>query len=191
MKSPLNSLIMSAMILMTACGPSHDRAVRTIRSMEKRLFSARSVEFSKDKADSLRNLYEDFVKNFPKDSLVPSFLYRAGNVAMNIGEGPHAMELFDRLLKSYPAYPRAPLCLFFKAYIEENDLHNLEKAKEIYMQFIEKYPAHEFVPSARAAISNLGKTPDQMVKEFEAKKKADSARVADSMAVAGKHKKKK
>ena len=72
--------------------------------------------------------------------------------------------------------------MFFKAYIYENQIKNLEKAKEIYLQFIEKYPNDDFAKDAKIALQNLGKSPEQMVREFEERRKADSARIADSLA---------
>ena len=40
----------------------------------------------------------------------------------------------------------------------------------------------KFVNDARMAIANLGKTPEMLVKEFEAKRQADSLKTADSLA---------
>ena len=92
-------------------------------------------------------------------------------------------------MTKFPDNPKTPVCLFFKAYIYENLISNFDKAKETYLLFIEKYPDNEFVKDARAALMNIGKTPDQLVREFEEKKKADSLRVADSLAaVKGKKK---
>jgi outer membrane protein assembly factor BamD (BamD/ComL family) len=64
--------------------------------------------------------------------------------------------------------------VFFKGYVYENLIRNLDKAKEIYLQFIEKYPESDFADDAQMALQNLGKTPEQMIKEFEERRKADS-----------------
>jgi outer membrane protein assembly factor BamD (BamD/ComL family) len=179
-----NYLVLLLIPLMFAgCSPSRDKSVKTIGAMEKRLFSPQSTSFDKAKWDSLINLYDDFCKRFPKDSLVPGYTFNAANIAMNTGDGQKALAHFQQIIDNYPDYAKAPLCLFFKAYVYENLLHDLVKAKEIYLQFIEKYPNNEFVSAAQASIQNLGKSPEQMVKEFEAKRQADSARQADSLAI--------
>jgi hypothetical protein len=61
-------------------------------------------------------------------------------------------------------------------------MKNLDKARETYLLFIEKYPADDFTRDAKLAIQNLGKTPEMLIREFEAKQLADSLRVADSLA---------
>ena len=101
---------------------------------------------------------------------------------MNAGDGAKSMKFFDQYLNDYPDKPKASMCLFFKAFIYENINKDLDKAREIYLLFIEKYPNDNFVKDARMAINNLGKSPEDIIKEFEQRQKADSARRADSIA---------
>jgi len=162
------------LFFISACGPSRDKSVKIIRELEQRLYSSEAVSFDKEKGDSLLNLYDEFIRSHPKDSLTPGFLFKAANLAMTMNDGKKAIGFFDQYTKDYPEGPKAPLCLFFKAFIYENMVKNLEKAKETYLQFIERYPNNDFADDAQLAIQNLGKTPDQMVREFEAKQKADS-----------------
>ena len=168
-------------IFFTGCSPSRDKSVENIKNLEQILFSPQTVSLDKKKSDSLISMYEGFLKRFPHDSLAPKFAFQAGSIAMNTGDGAKALTLFDLILDKYPDYRKTPLCLFFKGFIYENLLQNLDKSREVYQEFIEKYPNDEFIPSARASIRNLGKTPDQMVREFEAKHNADSTRKADSI----------
>ena len=175
-------LFSGIMMMMSGCGPSHDKAVRQIQTMEKSLFSRDAVSFNKQKADSLIAMYETFIKKNPKDSLSPTYLFKAANIEMNSGNGPRALNMFDQYLQNYPDKPKASLCLFFKAFIYENLMKDLDKARETYLLFIEKYPSDDFAKDAKLAIVNLGKSPDMLIREFEAKKKADSSRVADSLA---------
>lgn len=192
MKNKNLTFLLVILILFAGCSPSRDKSVKNISAMEKRLFSPQSTSFDKVKWDSLISLYETFYKRFPQDSLVPGYTFNAANISMNNGNGEKALTLFQRIVDKYPQYKKAPLCLFFKGYVYENLLHDLGKAKEIYLQFIEKYPNNEFVQAAQSSIQNLGKSPEQMVKEFEERRKADSTRQADSLAnVKGKSRKQK
>jgi len=168
--------------VLSGCGPSREKSVKTIDSLEKRLFSPTTTGFDKVKADSLLAAYESFNKHFSEDSLAMKFTFKAANLAMNLGNPAKAIELFDRFMEKYPESPKAAVSMFFKAYIYENQLKNLDKAKEVYLQFIEKYPDSDFTNDARIALQNLGKSPEQMVREFEEKRKADSIRIADSLA---------
>jgi len=80
-----------------------------------------------------------------------------------------AIELFDRLMVEYPDYEKVPECLFMKAFIYDNNLQEYDKAKEVYLEFLEKYPDDEFADDARASINNLGKSLEEIIREFEEK----------------------
>ena len=177
----LLTLVLSFAVL-SGCSPSREKSVKTITSLETRLFSPTATGFDKVKADSLLSAYESFMKHFPEDSLTVKIAFKAANLCMNMGNETKAIELFDKFIEKYPDSPKAAVSMFFKAYIYENQIKDLEKAKEIYLQFIEKYPNDDFANDARIALQNLGKSPEQMVREFEEKRKADSIRVADSIA---------
>ena len=174
-------LVVIALAVLSGCGPSREKSVMNIDSLEKRLFSPVSSGFDKVKADSLLAAYESFIKRFSDDSLTMKVSFKAANLAMTMGNPARAIELFDKFIEKYPDNPKASVSMFFKAYIYENQLRNLDKAKELYLQFIEKYPDSDFSSDARIALQNLGKSPEQMVREFEEKRKADSIRVADSL----------
>jgi len=46
-------------------------------------------------------------------------------------------------------------------------LQNYDKATEIYEDFIAKYPESAFADDARISIDNMGKTPEELIQEFE------------------------
>ena len=175
-------LIMVAFFVSTGCNPPREKSLAKIRSLETRLFSPDAMSFDKVKADSLMILYADFIEDHPSDSLAPGYLFKAANLSMNSGDSKKAIELFDRYLKEYPDGINAGLSMFFKAFIYENMIRNLEKAKETYLLFIERYPENDFVKDAEMALQNLGKTPDQIIREFEAKRQADSVQMAETQA---------
>ncbi|MCX6285928.1 MAG: tetratricopeptide repeat protein [Bacteroidetes bacterium] len=185
-KTLLLPLLLSVLI---SCGPSRTKEVDRIHTLESRLFSPKATSMDKEAADSLLALYSVFIKNFPADSMTQKYIFKAGTMYMNSGNGKAAIEMFDLYRSGYPNDPRSAMCLFFTAYVYENLLKNLDKAQELYILFIEKYPRNDFADDAQMALNNLGKTPDQMVKEFEQRRKADSEKIADSLKKAGKKKK--
>lgn len=182
MNKPILFCISAILLLAAGCTSSREKLTTRIGSLETRLFGPSAETFDKVKADSLLGLYMEFIDEFPKDSLSPAYLFKAANVAMNGGDGGRALELFQRYLGDYPEGPKASLSLFFTAFVYENVVHNLDKARETYLLFIEKYPADDFTDDAQLALANLGKSPEDMIREFEARQKADSARQADSLA---------
>jgi outer membrane protein assembly factor BamD (BamD/ComL family) len=178
--------LIGLIVIVSACGPSKDKRVIRIAEAEKRLFSTDTYSFSKESADSLVAMYKEYVEKYPDDTLSPGFLFKAANVAMNNSEAQQAIGFFDQYINEYPSASKAAMCLFFKGFIYENMLRDLDRSREIYLQFIEKYPKDEFVDDAQMALMNLGKTPEMMIREFEERQRADSLRVADSIAKAKK-----
>jgi TolA-binding protein len=59
--------------------------------------------------------------------------------------------------------------MFLKAFVYEDQLHDLNKAKKYYEEFLEKYPDSDFADDARISLQNLGKSPEELIKEFEEK----------------------
>jgi outer membrane protein assembly factor BamD (BamD/ComL family) len=175
-------LLLLIPVLFTGCKPSREKSVTEIQNFEKGLFSQQTFNFNKPKADSLLKMYNDFITRFPDDTLSPLFLFRSANLAINEGDGNKALSLLDQFIRKYPAHPKTPVCAFFKGYVCENLLKNMDMAKENYLSYVEKYPNDPFVKDAQMALKNLGKTPEQMIKEFEAMQKLDSVRKADSLA---------
>ena len=185
-------ILIIPVMLFAGCKPSRNKSAEQIKSLETALYSPKSTSFDKGKADSLMTIYETFVNRFPDDSLSPGYTFKAANIAMNINEGTKAITLFDQYINKYPDKPKAEVCLFFKGYVYENVLRDLDKAKETYLVFIEKYPKSQFTDDAQMALQNLGKSPEEMFREFEVKRKADSTRVSDSIAaLSGKKSRKK
>jgi outer membrane protein assembly factor BamD (BamD/ComL family) len=159
--------------LVTGCSPSKEKRAERIKETEDRLYSPSATGFSRMSADSLLTMYENFITDYPDDTLVSGYLFKGATLAMNIDDGAKAVSLFDQYLKDFPEGPKAPLCAFFRAYVQENIMKNLDQAKESYLQFLEKYPDHDFSDDARAALENLGKSPEQLIREFEARQKSN------------------
>jgi outer membrane protein assembly factor BamD (BamD/ComL family) len=182
----MNKYILFAIIfvsaILTGCKPSREKSVSKIQDLEKSLYSQQTYTFNKAKSDSLFILFDDFLARFPGDSLSPVYLFKAVNLAIAVSDGNKALSLLDQFIQKYPDHPKAPVCWFFKGYVYENILKNMDLAKENYLVFIEKFPDNDFVNDARMALKNLGKTPEQMIMEFEAMQKYDSVRKADSLA---------
>jgi hypothetical protein len=65
------------------------------------------------------------------------------------------------------------LCLC-KAFFTRNEIHNLDSAKLKYEIFLRDFPKHPIAKDVAITLSNLGKSPEQMMKEFEERQQTDS-----------------
>jgi TolA-binding protein len=70
-------------------------------------------------------------------------------------------------LQQYPKSSYAEEALFLSAYTYENNLNELPKAKALYEQFITQYPKAELSEDAKFALENLGKSPEDLLKEVQ------------------------
>jgi hypothetical protein len=176
-----NLLSFSLLILFTAlfasCGSPRKRAYENITKLEKEI-SAKSGNTDSSKVAELTSAYRGFAVRFTADSLAPVYLLRAGGLYMNVGNALKAIESLDQVTEKYNSSTQAPQALFLEAFIFENMLGNLSKAKELYSQFLLRFPKHDLADDAQSSLSNLGKTPEQLVHEFEAAA-ADSTKKAE------------
>lgn len=115
--------------------------------------------------------YSDFATMFPDDSLSPDYLFKAGEISTATQQYSQALVYYQRICDKYPAFKLAPESLYLQGYLLDNFLNDDAKAKVIYEQVIAKYPALPYANDAKAAINNLGKTDEELIREFEKKNK--------------------
>jgi TolA-binding protein len=139
----------------------------SIDSMENKLYNSQDVQMSKEDATNLILLYQQFAKEFPNDTLAPLYLFRASDLSMNLQRPKETIKLFDLLLENYPDYEKTSSVLFLKAFVYEDQLRDLDNARKYYLEFLEKYPESDFADDAEMSLKNLGKTPEELILEFE------------------------
>ncbi len=160
-------ILLIAAFLINACTSPKTKKLTEIKTLEDELFSDESKMIDRTQANELIGLYIAYTDEFPEDTEAAEYLFKAGDMAMNLNMPRKAVQVFDRILNDYPNFEKTPQCLFLKGYVYENNLGDLQTAKEIYEEFIEKYPDDEFADDAEVSIKNLGKTPEELIKEFE------------------------
>lgn len=115
--------------------------------------------------------FVDFSFYCPTDSLAPMFLLKAGQIAQSINNLPQAQLSFERVINDFPNFKNRGAAMFLLAqlYDEPHLLNDEEKARELYGQIINTFPKTDWAKNAEAARNLLGKTDEQIVKEFEKK----------------------
>ncbi|MBC8487165.1 MAG: tetratricopeptide repeat protein [Bacteroidetes bacterium] len=160
-------------VVLSACSSPKEKIQLNIKNLEETLFSDENKMVDRDKASELIDAYIEYADEFPDDKQAPDYLFKAGDMAMNLNMPHKAIEVFDRILQNYPDFEKTPQCLFLKGYVYENNLNDLEEARKIYTEFLEKFPDDEFADDAEVSIKNLGKSPEELIKEFEEQTKKE------------------
>ena len=138
-----------------------------IKDLEDSLFNAETNTLDKKKAVELSRLYEQWALENPDDEKAPDYLLKAADVSMNMKNPRRTLGLFDQILNNYPQSKFASTALFLKAFVYDDQMHDYVNAGKYYSEFLEKYPESPFANDAEASLKNLGKSPEELVKEFE------------------------
>jgi TolA-binding protein len=82
---------------------------------------------------------------------------------------------FKSLLENYPDGQNSPNAMFMIGFICANHSKKLDEAKIYYNMFMEKYPKHELVSSAKYELETLGKDINELdiFKDIEKEEKEE------------------
>ena len=99
----------------------------------------------------------------------PEALFNAIGEQMYAKQDPQeCIKMVDRLVTDYPEYENNPVALFMLAtFVYDEQLHDLDKARETFQRVIDEYPGTPFADDAAIAITQLGMTPEELVRMFE------------------------
>jgi len=163
------SFVLMAVMAFVAMSCGNGRMTdEKISQLEKNMFNA-DWSLNVDKGRELVAAYCQYVDENPESEKSETYLFKAVDVSMNLPDVDKTFEIIDKFLAKYPNNSRAPQVMFTKALIYDDNLRDYDKARKCYEMFIEKYPDHELVRDAEASLRNLGKTPEELIKEFESR----------------------
>ena len=128
-----------------------------------------SLTFNQQYAINLLSAYEQYIKHHSFESDSKEMQFKAGELAKALNKPHVAIKHFNGLLERASGHEKAPVALFYKAMIIGDMLHENALAIKTYQEFIDKYPDHPFVESAKQSIKLQGKSLEEIVKEFEEK----------------------
>lgn len=137
-----------------------------ITQLEEQLFKVADGVADKKAAAEMIDAYQDYADSFPQDSLSPHYLFRAADISLNVFHSDATIRLFDKIMTSYPQFEGVGHILFFKAFTYDYYLNQKEEAAIYYHQFLKQHPKHPFAKDAEISLQQLGKSPEEVLKEF-------------------------
>ena len=172
--------ILTISVGVVSCTSKKQKIADEILKEEQGLYSDSSMTPDPLKAKNVIQLYASFADQFPEDTMSANYLFKAGDISSKINEIDQAIQFFNKLLQKYPDNRNAPFALFLQGFIYENQAGNPAKAKPYYEEFLKKYPDHPIAGDVTFSLENLGKSPEELIREFEKKNPTDSTFVTDS-----------
>ena len=98
--------------------------------------------------DSLNNTY-------PNHALADDIIYKRAQIALKKLNYDQTAVYYEEILKNYGDDILGDDAMFKLADLNENQFKNIEKAKELYQQLLEKYPDSLYVVEARKRFRRL------------------------------------
>ncbi len=129
----------------------------------------RSEKIDNVLAGQALQIYHEYSQAYPTDEITPDYLFKAGEIATAIQQYPQAYSHYKTISEKYPLYKMVQESMFLQASILDNYLNEDDKAKVVYEDLIKRYPESSYATDAKAAISNLGKSDADLIKEFKKK----------------------
>jgi tetratricopeptide (TPR) repeat protein len=108
-----------------------------------------------NKDELARTTLDSINKLYPNHALADDILYKKAKLELKHGKYTEAAAYYDTILLNYSDDILADDAMFKLADLHENQFKNIEKAKELYQQLIEKYPASLYVVEARKRFRKL------------------------------------
>jgi len=166
-------------IIATSCGKSkkREKAIDEINNLTKEFESSISdYNFDLNKAHQLAELYNNFISEFPKDSVVPEMTIKLSILqASYLGETQLAVQNLESLVDKFPDSEQAPQALFLAGDYYQYKLKEFDKARNCYEKMVEKYPKDPLTAQARILLQNLGKSPEELLDIILDKKAEEEA----------------
>lgn len=138
-----------------------------IADLEAILIKAQDAKKNRKTAERLITKSKLFIEHFPKDTSSALILFKAADVSRGLGEYGKAIQMWGTVWRDYPDFEKAPLALFLQGFTFDANLQDKVNAKNYYDQFLAKHPEHELVKQVKMLLSVIGKSSDELVKEFE------------------------
>lgn len=147
-----------------------------IDSLEK-LSSRDHFNLLNETRQQLATSYESYAEeNKATDSIQSEeYLALAASLYQNtLQQLDKAISLNDKIIAEYPNSERAVFALFNKGYIYNNYIRDTSMARNIYTEFIAKYPDHKLATDASVELQFLGKSAKEMLEEIQRKNEASA-----------------
>ncbi|GIV35058.1 MAG: hypothetical protein KatS3mg031_2593 [Chitinophagales bacterium] len=161
-------LLLYAAGLFYACQPPEEKSLEQIKEAEAALFGdGSSFTFDESAAIRLIQAYSAFVQEHPKSKKAPEMLLKAADLYRSMQQPQNALKLYQEIESSYPEFEKIPQIIFLEGFTYENELNDLNAARERYETFLQKYPNHELADDVEFSLKNLGKSPEDIIRSFE------------------------
>lgn len=164
------SILLFAILLLVVAGCNRNPKTSPddVKKAEAALFNG-DMTANKEAVPDAIATFTKYVDDNPEAADAAEVLFKAVEIAVNTRQDPQqSIGLVNKLVADYPKCDKNPVALFMLAtFVYDEQLHDLDKARETYQTVIDKYPESPFAKDAEISITQLGMTPEELIKMFE------------------------
>ncbi|HYV92241.1 MAG TPA: tetratricopeptide repeat protein [Chitinophagales bacterium] len=129
--------------------------------------------------EQARKAVQSFIQRFPDDTLSPAYLFELALLYEKQRQYDSTIKTLDRIYSFYPHSKQASKAVFLEGFLYANVLNQLDKAKETYQFYLDHYANldSKMTNDVKMELQNLGKSPEEILKEIQEKAAKDSTEV--------------
>lgn len=129
--------------------------------------------------DSAYESIESFASAYPDDTLTPAYLFEKALLQEKQKQYEQTIVTLERIYSSYPHSAQGSKALFLQGYLYANVLSDYDKARIKYQLYLDNYSDVDpkITGDVQMELKNLGKTPDEILKEILEKSNSDTTQV--------------
>lgn len=143
------------------------------RNKEEDLYKTALEDLKNGNTKSAINNLEKLIEINPLSDFAPDAyftlagLYQSmeGDSLQMVENYRKALGFYQQLIDNFPNHPKTPEALFMSGFICAEYLKDYNQASIFYKKFLKAYPDHELVTSVQAELDNLGKSPEEILRE--------------------------
>ena len=182
MKKTFVLLAIAMMFALVGChNQTPKTSVKDVQKAEETLFNEDQTTNPDAIPDAIAT-FSKYADENPEAADAPEYLFKAVEISINTKQdAQQSIDLVQRLVTNYPEFDKDPVALFMLAtFVYDEQMHDLDQARETYQQVVDNYPDSPFADDAAIAITQLGMTPEELVKMFEAAASSEDASSVES-----------
>ena len=142
--------------------------IDNIEKSEEMLYGKNNeFRFDETKAQECVNAYLAYCEKFNEREDAPDYMFKAADLLRALKKPDEALVYYEKICTDFPDYPKVPHSVFLQGFVYENDLRDLDKARAKYDDFLVKYPDHDLADDVEFSLKYLGKSPEEIIKQFE------------------------
>ena len=125
-----------------------------------------SGKIEQAKVNELIKLYEEYSTKYKSDSLTTRYIFETANLYMGQNNPNKALAACDKIIKEYPQSPQLVNAYFFKGFIFDEKLKDIESAKASYREVYTRFPQSDLADDAKILYERAGKPMEEWLNEI-------------------------